>query len=169
MIERRPNRIHFFLAGALLAAATGAMAQTAAPPAPDASIQARRQQMMQARLDRLGQRLEVRASQEDAWQKYSQALRSFAAPPAPIPGPNADAATLMRFRADRASARAQRMTQLADATAKLEQALDPNQRLVLDEATRRAGRAAWAHRLRWMHPGAMHRDDGPRDARTDRS
>lgn len=169
MIERNPNLIRFFLAGALLAAATGVMAQAAAPPAPDAPTQARRQQMMQARLDRLGQRLEVRASQEDAWQKYTQAVRGLAAPPARIPGPDADAASLMRFRADRATARAQHLTQLADATAKLEQALDPNQRLVLDEVTRRAGRAAWAHRARWTHPGEMRGDHWPRDARTDRS
>jgi hypothetical protein len=55
------------------------------------------------------------------------------------PGQDADAATLTRFRAEMAQRRAQHMALMADATSKLQEALDPNQRKVLDEMSRRGG------------------------------
>lgn len=147
------------LALALLCAAAGAWAQAPAAPPSEANWQARQQQMMQRRLDRLAQRLEIRASQQDAWQAFASAQRASAAARAPFPGPDADAAAIARFRAEQSNARAQRLAQIADATVKLQQALDPKQRLVLDEVARAAGHPRWharfadrCHGSRW-HDG----------------
>lgn len=156
MNERRLVWTRHAISAALLGITAGAFAQTPAapPPANDAPMQARHPQMMQNRLDQLGRRLEIRASQQDAWQSYVGAVKNWAAPGAAPPAANADATAISRFRAERATARAQQLTQIADATAKLAQALDPKQRLVLDEVTRRAGRP---HGMDGMHRGGgMH-------------
>jgi hypothetical protein len=115
----------------------------------------RMQARMNQRLDRLAARLEIKASQQEAWSTYRAAVQStFQNRPA-RPAPDADAATLLRFRADMAQRRAQHLGTVADATAKLQQALDPNQRKVLDELAR-------SHGGRGKHrgPGHRHRHHG---------
>lgn len=100
----------------------------------------RMQLRMKQRLDRMAARLEIKASQQDAWSAYRQARESMMAGARPQrPGQDADAATLTRFRAEMAQRRAQHMALMADATSKLQEALDPNQRKVLDEMSRRGG------------------------------
>lgn len=103
-------------------------------------------QHVQAHLDKLAERMEIKASQEAAWQKFSAAFQTnmslhgmMGHPPGHEGGhetPAADAAALARQQADRAWDHAQKLTQLADATAALQQVLTPEQRLVFDEAAR---------------------------------
>jgi len=108
-------------------------------------------QHVQAHLDKLAERLEIKASQEAAWQKFSAAFRnnmSLHAMMGHADGhepADADAAALARQQADRAWDHAQKLTQLADATAALQQALAPEQRLVFDEAARRFAREHGGH------------------------
>jgi len=98
------------------------------------------QQMMDRHLDRLAARLEIRASQQEAWKSFASAVRGMvpSAPPE-RPGRDVDAAARARLAADRATDRAKRLTQLADATAKLQQTLDPPQQEVLNEVAREFG------------------------------
>jgi hypothetical protein len=121
-----------------------------------AQMRTRMQQRMSQRLDRLAARLEIKASQQDAWAQYRKSIESTMQDRPQRPAREADAATLMRFRAEMAQHRAKNLLVLADATAKLQQALDPNQRKVLDEITRSFGRQG-----RHRGPGGHHHQ-GPR-------
>lgn len=107
-------------------------------------------QHVQAHLDKLAERLEIKASQEAAWQKFSAAFRdnmslhaTMGHPPAA--GGDADAATLAREQAERARDHAQKLAQLAEATAALQQSLGPEQRQVFNEAARHFAREHGGH------------------------
>jgi hypothetical protein len=104
-----------------------------------AKMRERMQTGMKQRLDRMAARLEIKASQQDAWSAYRAARESIFDQPPQRPAPGADAATIARFRADMAKRMADHLAVMADATAKLQDALDPNQRKVLDEMSRRGG------------------------------
>jgi hypothetical protein len=112
------------------------------------------QQMMDRHLDHLAARLEIRASQQDAWKAFAGAVRGMvpAAPPE-APAHDLDAAARARQAADRAADRAKHLAQLADATAKLQQVLDPPQKEVLNEVAREFG-----HHMheRFGHHEGMH-------------
>jgi len=105
-------------------------------------------------LDREAAMLEIKASQQAAWDAYAAArldlMASFdhARPPA-----DADAASLAHRRAEQASALAARLNALADATDKLQAVLGDDQRKVLD-------------RIAHMHPHDRFGDDR-RDRRPD--
>lgn len=99
----------------------------------------RMQTGMKQRLDRMAARLEIKASQQDAWAAYRKARESIFGAPPQFPAADADAATVTRFRAEMAKRRADHMAVMADATAKLQAALEPDQRKVLDEMSRRGG------------------------------
>lgn len=105
----------------------------------------RMQSGMKQRLDRMAARLEIKASQQDAWSAYRQARESMIASMPQFPAKDADAATITRFRADMAKRRADHMTVMADATAKLQAVLEPDQRKVLDEMARRGGGRGQGH------------------------
>jgi hypothetical protein len=131
---------------ALLCAGLGtAWAAEPAPAAQDGPREAmaqHAQRHVQEHLDGLAARLEIKASQEPAWQSFSAAFRELMTPRPRLardakPGSGPDAATMAREQAERAAARAQHLARLADATSQLEQVLGPEQRLVLDEAARR--------------------------------
>lgn len=92
-------------------------------------IQAR----MKTRMDRLAQRLEIKASQQAVWEDFAKSIETLPDRNAKKPADDADAATIARYHADRASEMAGKMTRIADATAKLEAALTPDQRKVLDQ------------------------------------
>ena len=150
--------------GATLVATVPALSQAPGDggrgPAPRAQMSdADRAQMRQARmsqrLDRLAARLEIKASQQDAWAQYRKTVESLMQDRPQRPARDADAATLMRFRAEMAQRRAKSLLTMADATAHLQQALEPNQRKVLDEITRNFGRQG-----RRGGPGGHHH--GPR-------
>jgi len=168
-----PSRIARAVSAAVLGAtlfATTAPVFSQAPgeggrgPAPHAQMsEADRAQMrerMQARrsqrLDRLAARLEIKASQQDAWASYRKTVESLMQDRPQRPARDADAATLMRFRAEMAQRRAKSLFVMADATGNLQQVLDPAQRKVLDEITRNFGR----HGRRGGQPGGDHH--GPR-------
>jgi hypothetical protein len=104
-----------------------------------AQMRDRIQTRMNQRLDRLAARLEIKASQQDAWGAYRAARASIFEARPQRPASDADAATWTRFRADMAQRRAQYLAAMADATAKLQEALEPPQRKVLDEIARQAG------------------------------
>ncbi|HWY72134.1 MAG TPA: Spy/CpxP family protein refolding chaperone [Burkholderiaceae bacterium] len=155
---------------AALALVSIAQRASAADPPSDPPHAARvheyMQQNMQRHLDHLAARLEIRASQQEAWNAFAGAVRAMvpATPPEP-PAQDLDAAARARRAADRAADRAKRLGQLADATSKLQQALDPPQKQVLNEVARDLG-----HRLHGHDDGAlgMHRGmhpehcDGPK-------
>jgi len=100
---------------------------------------ARMQEHMLKRLDRLGARLEIKASQQQAWAAFRNSVGAMIQDIPQHPARDADAATLMRHRADMAQRAAQRLATLAEATASLQQALEPDQRKVLDETARNFG------------------------------
>lgn len=149
---RKPSRATRFLAAAACAAgccagAVRAEPATAAPAGAGMTHERLRAEMAQrhaehvtALLDRLANRLEIKASQQPAWQGYAAALRDLMSPPLPAGAPEGkaapDAAALAREHADRAAEHAQKLARLADATAKLEQVLGADQREVLDETAR---------------------------------
>src|SRR5690606_27250849 len=99
----------------------------------------RMQARMNQHLDRLAGRLEIKASQQEAWEAYRKARTSIFENRPERPARDADATTLTRFRADVAQRRAQYLSTMAEATARLQQALEPQQRQVLDEIARSAG------------------------------
>jgi hypothetical protein len=104
-----------------------------------AQMRERMQARMVKRLDRLGARLEIKASQQDAWGAFRNSVESVIQDRPQRPARNIDAAALLRVRADMAQRRAQHLTTLAEATANLQQALEPDQRKVLDEVVRNLG------------------------------
>ena len=123
------------------------------------------QQGTERHLDHLAARLEIRASQQEAWKAFASAVRGLvpATPPEP-PAKDLDAAARARRAADRAADRAKRLAQLADATAKLQQTLDPPQKEVLNEVAREFGHHMHGHGDGpWGMHGRMHPDhcDGP--------
>ncbi len=130
---------------AFVATGLGALAiaaDTAQPSSTQSTdLSQRHQQMVQRRLDGAAARLEIKASQQSAWQAYAAAVKDLAdvedLPPRPDAG--ADAATIARARAERASTHARKLGVVADATARLQSALTPEQKSVLTEITRNAG------------------------------
>ena len=128
-------------AGLALSATLAAVPLASAAPGPGMremtpEMQQRMQTRMQARLDQMANRLEIKASQQDAWQAYAkvhQQLFDGSMKPAPK---DADAATIARHRADMAAKMAQKLAIHADATAKLQSALTPEQAKTLADMTR---------------------------------
>jgi hypothetical protein len=142
----------------LAALPLAAMAQQERAPA-DPPHAARMHEYMehsvQKHLDHLAARLEIRASQQEAWNGFANAVRAMvpATPPEPA-AHDLDAAARARRAAERAGDRAKRLTQLADATAKLQQTLDAPQQQVLNEVAREFGHR-WGGHGDGMHEG-MH-------------
>jgi LTXXQ motif family protein len=91
-----------------------------------------------ARLDKMAERLEIRASQQGAWATYRAMVIGLADTSGLTrPAADADAATLLRYRAERTGEMAQKLAKLAEATSTLQTILAPEQRAVLDEMTHR--------------------------------
>ena len=106
-----------------------------------AQMRERMQARMKERLDRVGQRLDITPSQQDAWTTYRRTLESLWMQDRPQrPEREADAATILRFRADMAQRHAQQLATVANATASFQQVLEPEQRKVLDQIARSFGR-----------------------------
>jgi hypothetical protein len=163
-------------ASACLVASIGLVSSYAAEPAatprdeaqPRATHDAMGQhgaQHVQGHLDKLAERLEIKASQEAAWQKFSAAFRDTMHLQATIGHPqmgegsragDADATALARQMADRAKERAQKLGELADATATLRQGLNADQRLVFDEAARHFAREHGHGNMESMAEGGHH-------------
>lgn len=137
------------------AGAQAAADDAASARAPHEAMLQRWSQHVQAHLDQLAERLEIKASQEPAWQKFAAAFRDNLSDHAMFwhmadgqggPGlADADAATLARQQAERARDHAQKLAQLADATAGLQQVLSADQRQVFNEAARHFAREHGGH------------------------
>jgi len=110
-----------------------------------AARQSRMREHVQARLDRMAKRLNIDASQQDAWNAYAKTVEGMIGTGLQRSAADADAATVVRFRAQVAAAHAQKLEQLADATAALQQALKPEQRKVLDQIVRHPGHGRFGH------------------------
>ena len=118
-----------------------------------------RAQFAKKHLDKEAAMLEIKASQQSAWDAYAAAkLDLMSAFDHAKPAADADAATLARQHADRATAMAAKLTALADATDKLQAVLGDDQRKVFN-------RMAHMHRHchdgggehgHGMHEGMMH-------------
>lgn len=108
----------------------------------DAARQARIQQHLERRLQRMAERLQITPAQQAAWSAYAGTVQSLIGTGRARPAPDADAASIVRLRAQLAAERAQKLSQLADATASLQQVLDPEQQKTLDEIVRHAGHRA---------------------------
>lgn len=98
------------------------------------------QQRVQARLTRMAERLEIKASQQAAWDAYVQKRIAMVQARPQRPDRDADAPTVLRFRAGMAERRAKNLVALADATEDLRKNLDAAQQKVLDRMALRQGR-----------------------------
>ena len=122
-----------------------------------AQMRERMQARMSQRLDRLASRLEIKASQQEAWEAYRTARTSILENRPQRPARDADAASVAKFRAEMAQRRATHLTTMAQAIANLQQVLEPQQRKVLDEIVRQSGTRGKHRGHRGGHrPGAHH-------------
>jgi len=106
---------------------------------------------MKARLNKLAERLEIKASQQAAWEEFAKSVEVLADRNTKKPNDDADAATISRYRAERATEFAKIFTRIADATAKLQTALSEDQRKILNQT---------AHRLLRYDHGVNHTHHG---------
>ena len=89
-------------------------------------------EQMKVKLDRLAERLEIKASQQSAWEEFSKSLESLEQH-TKAPDFNADAAAIARYRAERANEFAKKLTVIADATAKFQKMLTEEQKKVFNQ------------------------------------
>jgi hypothetical protein len=92
---------------------------------------------MKVRLDKLAERLEIKASQQAVWEEFAKSVEMLADRNVKKPNDDADAATISRYRAERAADLANKLSKIADATAKLQTALTSDQRKILDQTAQR--------------------------------
>jgi hypothetical protein len=97
-----------------------------------------RDEWFQMRLKKMGERLEIKASQQDGWQEYVTAYKAVFEGRRSVPAAGGDAAAGVRARAEHATEFAGKLTKLADATAQLEKTLTPAQRQTLDQLSESA-------------------------------
>jgi len=147
--------------GAALTASAVAADTTPAPAAKAAhadmkqDMEKRRQEFFKHMSDRLAERLEIKASQQGAFQAYTTALQTAFTPPAHHPDIKSDAAGIARMNADMAAEHAKRLATIADATAKFQEVLTPDQRKTFDQMA-----AAFMHHRHGMHHGFGERGHG---------
>jgi LTXXQ motif family protein len=98
---------------------------------------AKMQDTMKSKLDKLAERLELRASQQSAWDEFSKSVGMLADRNMKKIDDNADAVAIARYRADRASEMAGKLNSIAGATAKLRAVLNEDQRKILDQVANR--------------------------------
>jgi hypothetical protein len=164
MIAIRKNTARLLILAAFGASLTtlSSSAAWAAPAAPTTDAKQdwakHRQEMMQEHMNRLADRLEIKASQQAAFQAYAKTLGSFGEWPANKPEAKTDAASIARRHADMAAAMAQKLAQVADATAKLQEVLTPDQRKTLDQIVAHAGHHR--HGGPFAHGGEHGKHDG---------
>lgn len=90
---------------------------------------------LQHRLELLSQRLEIKASQQDEWEKYARSVSMLEDRHWKRPDADADAASIAHYRADRAAVLAEVLTAIAEATDKLQKVLTPEQRKIFNEVS----------------------------------
>ena len=91
---------------------------------------------IKSRLAKLAEHLEIKSSQQAAWEAFSKSVESLAERRVILPNEDADAVTILRYRADTTSEFAKKLTGIADATAQLQTVLTEDQRIILNQAAR---------------------------------
>lgn len=132
-------------------AADTAPAAKAAPADRKAEMEKHRQEFFKHMSERIADRLEIKPSQQGAFQAYTAALQTAMTPPASHPEYKSDAASMARMNADRAAEHAKRLAAIADATAKFQEVLSPDQRKTFDQMA-----AAFMRHHHGMHHGFGH-------------
>lgn len=114
-------------------------------------------EFMQARLDKAAERLEIKASQQSAWDEYAKAVIAMADQKGKQPDRDADAATVARYRAEMLSELSTKMNNISDATAKLQAVLTDDQRKTFNLIARNAhhGGYGWDSSGKFCH-GKQH-------------
>lgn len=140
-MKTQPRFASLVLAASLLAVAVPVLSQPSTDNQPSTSGQSatrqdRMREHIQARLNRMAERLKLEPSQQDAWAAYAKTVEGMVGTGLARPAGDADAATLVRFRAQLAAEQAQKLNQLADATATLQQTLNPAQQKILSDLVR---------------------------------
>ena len=107
---------------------------------------------IKARLSRLADRLEIKSSQQAAWETFAKSVEVLTEHNTNKPNEDADAATIVRFRADRVSEFANKLNVVADATAKLQKILTDDQRKILNQASHHFlhNRHEWRAKRHWQ-------------------
>lgn len=151
MIDIRKNSARLAVAAVLGISVMGAATSVAwSAPAPQNEAThdwaKERQDRIKHFTDRLANRLEIKASQQNAWQAFVKTLEPATERPAKNAEIKTDAASIARLHADMAAARAQKLSRIADATAKLQAVLDPDQRQTLDQVAMHMG-SRYGHRF----------------------
>lgn len=91
---------------------------------------------IQARMDKLAARLELKASQQAVWRNFVHAVLKVADIKVKSPGPNATASQVAHYRAKRARKLANVLEHIARETDKVEAVLTRDQRATFDNAFR---------------------------------
>ena len=120
---------------------------------------------MHEKLDAMANRLEIKASQQNAWQAYVKAVEAMADHPKKHPAEDVDATAIAKFHADMAAEMAAKLKKVSDATAKLEAVLAPEQRKTLDQAARAFG--PHGHHMHGEEHGEHDHHDKAPDAAAD--
>lgn len=107
----------------------------------------KKHEYMKARLDKLAARLEIKSSQQAAWDDFSRSVETLAERHAKEPKDDADAAAILHYHAERAAEFAKKLTVIADASAKLETVLTDDQKKTFDQASR-----SFLHEHHGWHP-----------------
>lgn len=92
---------------------------------------------MKGRLGKLAERLEIKASQQAAWEEFARSVGMLAERTVKKPNDDADAATIARYHAEKAAEFARKLARIADATAKLQKALTEDQQKIFNQASHR--------------------------------
>jgi len=163
-------------AGLTLAITAMSLPAFAAGKDDPASMQQRFEQMqarMKARIAKMGERLEIKASQQAAWNEYVNSRQAMMAQRPARPAKDADAATVARSRAEFVADMARKLAVVSDATAKLQAVLDDNQKKAFNQMARRSGMLG--HRGHHGQRGESHhgahfgdRGQGPQEGRMPR-
>jgi hypothetical protein len=132
-----------------------------------AQMAAHMQEHVKARLDRLAGRLEIKASQEQAWEGFAQAVENLFghkddkmdAARGGAKHDEEDAAALIRHRADRTADKAKKLAAVADAADKLQAVLTDEQRKILNREVRRFAHGRHHDGCR-RYEGGRHDEDG---------
>jgi hypothetical protein len=94
------------------------------------------QHHLKDKLDKLSERLEIKASQQSAWEEYAKSVEILAEHSEKKPAEDADATAISRYRAERAAEFAKKLTRIADATSKLQAVLTEDQKKIFNQISR---------------------------------
>ena len=92
---------------------------------------------IKVKLSKLAERLEIKASQQGAWDSFAKAIEKLAERKLKKSDEAQDAATIARLGADNAAEVAKKLSEIAKATATLQAALSDDQKKILNQTARR--------------------------------